>query len=242
MSFQSRLSPKGQVLPRHRSPQPAPGGCWGDRESLAWAGSGRKLMWHLVTVATLAQVATSTTQHARPGSGSPGSKLLVLAVGDTRPLESPKPQCGGLGSCDPASQHPPPPCVAPTCCPSPTGELEWGKRLLPGAGPGAGRQRGGGRMGRGRGGSAGNETPGQLGAAGTAAFGIPLPAPAPRRDGHGGHRHSDPGVAVGPSGREDDLPPGSCTGARLVVAGGAGSSRGCATGSPRAAGWVPRGG
>lgn len=49
--------------------------------------------------------------------------------------------------------------------------------------------RDGGRVGRGGGGSAsaGNETPGQLGTAGTAAFGIPLPALEPRRDGHGHH-------------------------------------------------------
>lgn len=63
--------------------------------------------------------------------------------------------------------------------------------------------RGEGRVGRGGGGSAGNETPGQLGTAGTAAFGIPLPVLAPRRDGHGHHGHATPtlGQSVGQEGR-----------------------------------------
>nr|XP_021150282.1 NADH dehydrogenase [ubiquinone] 1 alpha subcomplex assembly factor 3 [Columba livia] len=57
-------------------------------------------MWHLVTVATLAQVATSTTQHARPGSGSPGSAVTPTgAVGERlgglpRSVPSVSPQVG----------------------------------------------------------------------------------------------------------------------------------------------------
>lgn len=63
--------------------------------------------------------------------------------------------------------------------------------------------RGGGRVRRGGGGSAGNETPWQLGTAGTAAFGIPLPVLAPQRDGHEHHGHATPTLrqSVGQEGR-----------------------------------------
>lgn len=106
-----------------------------------------------------------------------------------------------------------------------------------------------GRAGRGGGGSAGNETPGQLGTAGTAAFGIPLPALAPQRDGHRHHGHATPtlGQPVGQQGRglltgRDRGGGGAGSYCRAVVIGGAGRDRGCADGSPRAAGRVPRGG
>lgn len=93
--------------------------------------------------------------------------------------------------------------------------------------------------GRGGGGSAGNETPGQLGTVGTAAFGIPLPALAPQRDGHGHHGHAAPtlGQPAGQEG-EGDLPAGSgaeemrVSHCRAVVIGGAGTDRACAAGSP----------
>lgn len=108
----------------------------------------------------------------------------------------------------------------PRRCPSPGSGCSGTRGSCPARGGGQGW----GRVRRGDGGSAGNETPGQLGTAGTAAFGIPLPALAPRRDGHGHHGHATPslGQSVGQErkgrltggerggGDECEPPPGRC--------------------------------
>lgn len=205
MSFQSRLSPRDRSCPGTAHPswhwgtaggqgEPVRGQRWQEARAashdLHRPGAGGHI--HTVASSRSCYSARSRRQLVPRKRASTFSRW-----GHETPGEPPAPAQGaelrGGAPVTPPSRHPPtlpawPPHAAPALWRGWSGAS--GSCPVPGLAWGGGGQQGGERMGRGGGGSAGNETPGQLGAAGTAAFGIPLPAPAPWRDGHGGHRHA----------------------------------------------------